>query len=80
MASLTIKGVPDSLLDALRRRAAQHRRSLNNEVLHLLESSAAAAQVDPDVLLTRLHRLQERAPLPPLTDAILEQAVEEGRP
>lgn len=80
MASLTIKGVPDSLLEALRKRAEQHRRSLNSEVLQLLESSAAAHRVDPAELLTRIHRLQERAPVPPLTDAILEQAVEEERP
>lgn len=80
MASLTIKGVPDSLLDALRERAKQHRRSLNSEVLQLLESSAAAHRVDAEALLTRIHRLQERAPLPPLKDFVLKQAIEEGRP
>ena len=35
MASLTIKGIPDDLLDQLRRSAELHRRSLNSEVLHL---------------------------------------------
>lgn len=80
MASLTIKGVPDSLLDALRKRAELQRRSLNSEVLQLLESSAAAHRVDPEVMLTRIRRLQDRAPLPPLTDAILEQAIDEERP
>jgi plasmid stability protein len=80
VASLTIKGVPESLLQVLRRRAEQHRRSLNSEVLQLLESSAAAHRLDPDAVLARLHRLQERVPLPPITDTALEQAIEEGRP
>ncbi|HEU4754539.1 MAG TPA: Arc family DNA-binding protein, partial [Armatimonadota bacterium] len=80
MASLTIKGIPDSLLEALRARAEQHRRSLNSEVLRLLENSTRASRVDPGETLTRIHRLQERTRLPPLTDAILGEAVDEGRP
>jgi plasmid stability protein len=80
LASLTIKGVPDSLLDLLRKRAEQHRRSLNSEVLHLLERSAGASLIDPAVALARIHRLQERTALPPLTDSLLEQAIEEDRP
>jgi plasmid stability protein len=80
LASLTIKGVPDSLLDLLRKRAEQHRRSLNSEVLHLLERSAGANPVDPAAALARIHRLQERTALPPLTDSLLEQAIEEERP
>jgi plasmid stability protein len=80
VASLTIKGIPDSLLDMLRKRAEQHRRSLNSEVLQLLESSAGAARIDSGEMLARIHRLQERAPLPPLTDAELEHAIDDGRP
>ncbi|MCR4338303.1 MAG: Arc family DNA-binding protein [Gemmatimonadaceae bacterium] len=41
MASLTIKGVPAELLAQLKREAAEHRRSLNGEVLHRLEHSVA---------------------------------------
>lgn len=80
MASLTIKGVPDDLLDRLRKRAEQHRRSLNSEVLHLLERSIGGASIDPDAVLARVRRLQERTQLPPLDDDILEQAIDEGRP
>ena len=80
MASLTIKGVPGSLLDLLRKRAELHRRSLNSEVLQLLESSVGATVIDPDVVLARIRRLQERTALPPLTDAILEQAIDDDRP
>lgn len=42
MATLTLKGVPDELLAQLKREAAEHRRSLNGEVLHRLERSVAA--------------------------------------
>lgn len=39
MASLTIKNVPDHLLKRLRATAAEQRRSLNQQVIVLLESA-----------------------------------------
>lgn len=39
--SLSIKGVPDQLAEKLRRRAAQHQRSLDEEVVDILEASVA---------------------------------------
>ncbi len=41
MASLNVKGVPEDLLERLKREAAEHRRSLNGEVLYRLEQSVA---------------------------------------
>jgi len=80
MASLTIKGIPEDLLNELRRSAEQHRRSLNSEVLRLLEQSVGATVVDPESFLARLSRLQDRTTVPPLTEDLLEEAVAEGRP
>ena len=47
MPSLTIKDIPDPLLTRLRQRAATDRRSLNREVLHLLDRALAEAPVAP---------------------------------
>ena len=80
MASLTIKGIPDDLLEHLRHSAAEHRRSLNSEVLHRLERSIGSRPVDPEAFLSRVRGLQARIHLPPLTDNLLEQARRDGRP
>jgi plasmid stability protein len=80
MPSLTIKGVPDDLLEQLRRSAEEHRRSLNSEVIHRLERSVGRASIDPEAFLTRIRSLRERTKLPPLTEELLEQARREGRP
>jgi plasmid stability protein len=37
MASLTLKNLPDDLLQALRQAAQRDRRSLTQEIIHLLE-------------------------------------------
>jgi plasmid stability protein len=42
MASLTLKNIPDSLLDRLRARAVADRRSVSQEMIHLLERSLDA--------------------------------------
>ena len=39
MPSLTIKNIPENLLEKLRRKAAADRRSLNQQVLRLLEQA-----------------------------------------
>jgi antitoxin FitA len=80
MPSLTIKSVPVELLEQLKASAAAHRRSLNSEVLVRLERSVGRIPVDPDAFLARVDALQRRVSLPPLTDALLEQARTEGRP
>ena len=80
MASLTVKGIPEDLLERLRRSAEAHRRSVNSEVLYRLERSLDAPAIDPDAFLARIRRLQARTPMPPLTDELLEQAKREGRP
>lgn len=80
MASLTIKGIPDELLDSLRRMAEANRRSINSEVLHRLERSVGRTPIDPQEFLSRVRTRRERLQLPPLTDEFLAQARSEGRP
>ena len=37
MATMTIKNIPDELYEELKQRAAANRRSINNEVIVLIE-------------------------------------------
>lgn len=39
MASLTIKGIPEELLEALRARAERERRSVNQQAIYVLEQA-----------------------------------------
>jgi len=71
MASVLIKNLPDELHRALKQRAERHHRSLNKELISIIE--------------TAIHR-PERGELPepiqlrkPLTQQMLDEAREEGR-
>ncbi|HEY3799411.1 MAG TPA: Arc family DNA-binding protein [Caulobacteraceae bacterium] len=59
MANLTIRNLPDAVHDALRRRAADNRRSMEAEARALLSQSLATPRSEPDA--SRLRRLQDRA-------------------
>ena len=47
MASITIKGIPDRLLARLRKRAAMEGRSMNKEIIRLLDLSFSAQRTHP---------------------------------
>ena len=46
MPSITIKNIPEQLLERLRQRATDDQRSMNREVIHLLNTSLAREPAD----------------------------------
>ncbi len=81
MAVLTLKNVPEKLVDRLKQEAKENRRSLNQEALSRLEESVAVRRRTPEDVVASLRRLHRRlAHLPPLTDGFLDRAKREGRP
>ena len=81
MATLTLKNVPQELVERLKDEAKQNRRSLNQETLARLELSLAKRRRSGEetvASLRKLHKKMRGAPL--LTDELLERAKNEGRP
>jgi len=58
MATLTLKNFPDALYAELKTRAAQHRRSLNQQAILCLEQ-ALATTPSPEVVARRLADLKK---------------------
>jgi len=79
MTSVTLKGIPDDLYARLKRRAAEHRRSINAEVLVCLERALGAVPVDPDAALARADAVRERVAGKPFTAAEIRKARGRGR-
>jgi plasmid stability protein len=76
--TITVKNLPAELHRRLRVRAAQHRRSLNSEVVACLTATVMAERVDPEALLARA-RLLRREIAGRLTDAALSRLKSRGR-
>lgn len=76
MASLLIKNVPKTLHAKLKDRAQDHRRSLNSEVLVLLEEAIGDLAGPPT--LEAIDRMRVSGDKP-LTDALIARAKTEGR-
>ena len=74
MPTLTVKNIPDELYDRIKESAAEHRRSINSEIIVCLERALASHRMDPDALLARADAMRERAALSPLTDDLLGEA------
>ena len=78
--SLTIKNIPPELYKKLKARAAQHRRSLNGEVIVCLEQALQSMAFDPEAFLARARELRELAPGVYVTDEDLAKMKAEGSP
>jgi plasmid stability protein len=79
MPNITIKGIPADLYLLLKRRAADHRRSINREVLVCLEQALRSHPVDAVEMLARVDAVRERLAMPPWTADELRAAREAGR-
>jgi len=72
--TLTVKNIPDELYERLKQSAAEHRRSLNSEILVCLERALYSERVDPQAVLARADALRRRAALAPVTEDLLRDA------
>jgi plasmid stability protein len=79
MATLTIRNVPEKLHMLLKESAAQHRRSVNNEVKCSLERVLVAHRVGSQEFLAEVDALHKRMPRVHLTEEFLRTANNEGR-
>lgn len=79
MTNLSIKDVPENLADALRRRAARNHRSMQGELMAILESAIAAETSAAPWAEARAAALRDRPRAQPLrrgTKSIEEIALE----
>jgi hypothetical protein len=82
MATLTLKGIPATLHEGLKRRAQRNRRSLNGEVIACLEQVITPLERNASELLDQIRASRTRltqAGVAPLTDSFLDAAKQTGR-
>ncbi len=79
MPTITLKGLPDALYERLKQQAEANRRSLNSEVIVCLEQAVNLAATNTTTMLARIDALRASLALPPLTNAEINLAKNDGR-
>lgn len=80
MATITIKGIPDDLYEDLKRQAAANRRSVNSEVIMLIERACRSYRPDVAEMQAKAHALREMTVHYQLTEETLDEWKGRGRP
>jgi len=78
MITITIKGISREAHRELKRRAAAHRRSLNNEVISLLESSVHGERAGGEDVIQKARQFRDSLKFK-VTATELKRFKEEGR-
>jgi plasmid stability protein len=77
--NVTVKNIPPDLHKGLKASAARHRRSLNKEIIALLEERLKPRKRTPEEVLAAVGVLHDRLKGVWLTDEMIDQAKKEGR-
>lgn len=79
MATLTVKNVPDDLYEKLKVTAAANRRSINSEVITIIERAIEHQTENPYEVQARVRQLREKLDIY-VTEEEINAAKNEGRP
>ncbi len=80
MPAITLKNIPDSLYAQLKVAASVHHRSLNSEILYCVERALGTHKIDVSEHIKMAKKLREKTAQNNLTDLVLNNAKNEGRP
>ena len=79
MANLTIRSIPEKLYLQLKESASEHRRSISDEAIALLEMALSSSRVDPEHFLGHVRKLRAGMPRVFITERDLRIAKNQGR-
>ena len=80
MPTITVKNIPDDVYERLKQQAKVNRRSLNSEIITLMERAVMSHRIDPDEFIAEARAIRELTADYILTDEELDKAINEGRP
>jgi len=78
--TITVKNIPPELYERLKMSAALHHRSINSEVIALIEASIAAKKRKPEDFLASARAIREKSGRYGLKQEFIDRAKREGRP
>ena len=77
--NFTVKNIPQDLFAKIKARAGRNRRSINSEIISILDAAVTTRPVNPDELLARARELRSRTHGFLLDQDFIDKAKREGR-
>jgi antitoxin FitA len=80
MATITLKNIPEPTYNALKQLAAENHRSINSEIIILIEKATKSTKIDPNQHVVLSRKLREKSKSMIISDTDLTDMKNEGRP
>lgn len=79
MVTITIKNVPPEIYERIKTQAKNNHRSINGEILSILEQAISIPPIDVKATLERTRKLREMTADYVITADEIEKLIDEGR-
>ena len=79
MATITVKNIPEQTYSLLKQLASYHRRSINSEIIYLIEKFTGSSKVSPQDHLLMAKNLRNKT-RKMISAQEITNAINEGRP
>lgn len=79
MPSITVKNIPESIYQQLKKRAQAQHRSINSEIIACLEQSTLSLRVSPEEILRQARKMRQQTK-GSLSAREIQEAIDQGRP
>ena len=79
MYSITVKNIPTDIYQNLKRSAKANRRSINSEIILIIEEAVKSKKIEPAEFLVRTRELRDRTSNYTITDDEFSQAKQADR-
>ncbi len=77
--TITIKNIPSQLYEALKQSAVKNHRSINSEIMFVIEKQYSSTPIMPEEYLERARKVRKKNSGIFLTQEFLDDAKGEGR-
>lgn len=79
MTNLTVKNIPPLVYARLKQQAENNRRSINSEIITILERALSIQPIDVETMIEQSRKLRELTANYTLTADEIEKMINEGR-
>ncbi len=80
MPNVTVKNIPEYAYETLKQIAAAHHRSINSEIVNIIEKSTTCKPVNKERHIAFARQFRKKSNKIFLTEEIMTQIKAEGRP